>query len=160
MMRLPWVETIVVTASSSSSVCWHHTPPAFFYPLHSLFFISLPGWFWSASSPFPPPLPREQCVCLCVYVCARARFLLFVDSVLSNSYRIVKGSSTHTHVVVIVVFFSSFSLHDVHIIQTPSECFLFLAGACFLLSLETEIYSVCIIWSLNEMRLSYIYIDV
>ena len=48
----------------------------------------------------PRPFRRHRLasnVFACVYVCARTRFLLFVDSVLSNSYRVMKGGSTRTH---------------------------------------------------------------
>jgi hypothetical protein len=57
----------------------------------------------------------------------RARFLLFVDSVLSSSYGVVKGSSTRTHRRHCRFFLSSFSLQDVQHIQTPrsASCPLF-----------------------------------
>jgi hypothetical protein len=157
MMRLPWVEAFVRTASSSS-ICWQYTArlllPIVFVVPH----VSLPGWFWSRSSPFLPPSPREQCVCLCVYVCARARFLLFVDSVLSNSYR-MKGSNTRTRCRHCRFFFSLLFLSIRHRAypKTPQECFLSNVRTCFILSPKTKISSMYIIWCLNEIRLSSIY---
>jgi hypothetical protein len=108
----------------------------------------------------PRPFRRRRLasnVFACVYVCARARFLLFVDSVLSNSYRVMKGSSTRTRCHHCRFFFSSFSLHDVQHIQKPQERFLSLVRVCFILSLKTTIHSMCIIWCLNEIRISYTY---
>lgn len=110
----------------------------------------------------PRPFRRRRFtsnVFACVYMCARTRFLFFVDSVLSNSYG-VKGSGTSTrcrHCRFLFFFFFLFTWCRTYP-KTPAECFLSLVRACFILSLKTKIYSMYIIWCLNKIRLSYIYI--
>jgi hypothetical protein len=138
MMRLPWVDTWVSIASSLY-ICWQHTTHLLLpivFVIYMFLNVSILGRFWSRSSPFPSPSPREQCVCLYICVCACARFLLFVDSVLSNSYW-VKGSSTRTRCR--FLFSSYFSIQfRVYPQLSFSKCFLSNLRTCFILSLKTK----------------------
>ena len=103
----------------------------------------------------------SQCVCPCIHVCARVRsrsfplFRWFCCLAASAQWRVV----IHAHVV--VFFPSLLSLlpmcsipKSLSLPPWSASCPLF--RACFILSLKTEIYSMCIIWCLNDRRLSEI----
>jgi len=156
MMRVPWVEALVVsnsiiiicllTVCCPSSSTHHIRCSSCLYP----------DGFDLDSRPFRRRRLAYN-VFACVYLCARARFLLCVDSVLSISYR-VNGSGTCTRCCHCRFFLFFLFTRCVAYPKTPAECFLSLVRACFILSLKSKIYSMCIIWCLNEIRLSYIYI--
>ncbi len=120
MMRLPWVETMVV-ASSSSSVCWQYTA----HPLQFIVFVVLYVSFMRLVLILILVLSAAvalRAMCLLVYLCALAlvsSFSLILFCLTALEWRVV----VHAHVVVIVVFssfsagLSSFSWLDVEHIQ-------------------------------------------